>query len=116
MKQFDNIDQLGLHINDLMTLLFSVLDYSQRLRVMKALQEGELSIAPLYPFPEEKSRFAGIAHKKVFSRKERSSFWLSTPEGSILVRFPANSAWSCVYELMDPTRRGAKEQLKEGFK
>ena len=100
---------------ELMTILFSILDLGKRVQVVKAMQEGEFSIAPLFPFPDGSNKFAGKAYRRLITRQERCTFWFNLPEESFLVRFPVNSGWKAAYELLAPRKREAKAEKKEQF-
>ena len=79
ISTFEGIDSLGLDIEELMAILFNILDEDQRMIVLTALQDKDFDIAPLYPFPEERNKHGGRFHKRVYSKQDRSKFWLHTP-------------------------------------
>ena len=85
IKEFKGIDKLGFDFEDMVALLYTIFDYEKRIIILKALQNDELAITPVFPPPFFGSKLVKKAFYKIIQPKYLKKFWLTMKEESFMV-------------------------------
>ena len=68
------------------------------MKVFKALQHGELTVAPVYTFASFPNKWAFRAFTRVIDEVERQKIWLITKDDRFQISTADNHIWSCIYQ------------------